>query len=170
MSWQTAELGDICTFVYGKALAANQRQPGPVEVYGSGGLIGSHDAAVAEGPAIIIGRKGSFGSVHYSDADIWPIDTTFYIDKAHTDCELRWLYWVLPCLGLDQLNRAAAVPGLHREDAYRKKLPLPPLEEQRRIAGILDAADALRRRRREALALLDTLPGAIFAEMFGNRL
>ncbi len=46
------------------------------------------------------------------------------------------------------------------------KIPLPPLDEQRRIAGILDAADALRRRRREALALLDTLPGAIFAEMF----
>lgn len=46
---------------------------------------------------------------------------------------------------------------------------LPPLDEQRRIAGILDAADALRRRRREALALLDTLPGAIFAEMFGDR-
>ena len=45
---------------------------------------------------------------------------------------------------------------------------LPPLEEQWRIAGILDAADALRRRRREALALLDTLPGAIFAEMFGD--
>lgn len=50
----------------------------------------------------------------------------------------------------------------------RLKIPLPPLEEQRRIAGILDAADALRRRRREALALLDTLPGAIFAEMFGD--
>lgn len=52
----------------------------------------------------------------------------------------------------------------------RLKIPLPPLDEQRRIAGILDAADALRRRRREALALLDTLPGAIFAEMFGDRL
>lgn len=50
----------------------------------------------------------------------------------------------------------------------RLKIPLPPLEEQRRIAAILDAADALRRRRREALALLDTLPGAIFAEMFGD--
>ena len=50
----------------------------------------------------------------------------------------------------------------------RLKIPLPPLEEQRRIAGILDAADALRRRRRDALALLDALPGTIFAEMFGD--
>ena len=50
----------------------------------------------------------------------------------------------------------------------RLKIPLPPIDEQRRIAGILDAADALRRRRREALAVLDTLPGAIFADMFGD--
>ena len=50
----------------------------------------------------------------------------------------------------------------------RLNIPLPPIEEQRRIAGILDAADALRRRRREAVALLDTLPGAVFAEMFGD--
>ena len=52
----------------------------------------------------------------------------------------------------------------------RLKIPLPPIDEQRRIAGILDAADALRRRRREALAVLDTLPGAIFADMFGDEI
>lgn len=46
---------------------------------------------------------------------------------------------------------------------------LPSLDEQRRIAGILDAADALRRSQREAIALLDSLPGAIFAEMFAGK-
>lgn len=62
----------------------------------------------------------------------------------------------------------ANINNLRNEDIAEYETPLPPLEEQRRIAGILDAADALRRRRREALALLDTLPGAIFAEMFGD--
>lgn len=67
-------------------------------------------------------------------------------------------------------NRAtgANLPRLSPKELAAMEIPLPPLEEQRRIAGILDAADALRRRRREALALLDTLPGAIFAEMFGE--
>ncbi|MBP0484049.1 restriction endonuclease subunit S [Sagittula salina] len=67
-------------------------------------------------------------------------------------------------------NRAtgANLPRLSPKELAAMEIPLPPLEEQRRIAGILDAADALRRRRREALALLDTLPGAIFAEMFGD--
>lgn len=48
------------------------------------------------------------------------------------------------------------------------KIPLPPLEEQKRIAGILDQADALRRLRTRALDKLNTLGQAIFHEMFGD--
>jgi type I restriction enzyme S subunit len=47
-------------------------------------------------------------------------------------------------------------------------IPLPPLEEQRRIAAILDRADALRAKRRQVLAHLDSLTPAIFASMFGR--
>lgn len=48
------------------------------------------------------------------------------------------------------------------------KIPLPPLEEQKRIAGILDAADILRAKRREALAKLDDLLQSTFLDMFGD--
>jgi len=48
------------------------------------------------------------------------------------------------------------------------KITLPPLEEQRRIAEILDRAEELRAKRREAIAQLDTLTQAIFIEMFGD--
>lgn len=48
------------------------------------------------------------------------------------------------------------------------QIPLPPLAEQKRIAGILDAADALRAKRREALAQLDTLLQATFLDLFGD--
>ena len=48
------------------------------------------------------------------------------------------------------------------------QIPLPPLDEQKRIAGILDAADALRAKRREALAELDTLLQSTFLDIFGD--
>ncbi len=53
-------------------------------------------------------------------------------------------------------------------EVFKFKIPLPPLSEQKRIAGILDAADALRAKRREALAQLDTLLQATFLDMFGD--
>jgi type I restriction enzyme S subunit len=59
--------------------------------------------------------------------------------------------------------------GYSRHFKYLKagKIPLPPLEEQKRIAGVLDQADALRRLRTTALDKLNTLGQAIFHEMFG---
>lgn len=47
-------------------------------------------------------------------------------------------------------------------------IPLPPLEEQRRIAAILDQAETLRSQRRQALAHLDTLTQSLFLDMFGD--
>jgi type I restriction enzyme S subunit len=58
--------------------------------------------------------------------------------------------------------------SLPREVLLELKVPLPPVEEQRRIAAVLDAADALRAKRREALAKLDTLTQAVFIEMFAG--
>jgi type I restriction enzyme S subunit len=47
-------------------------------------------------------------------------------------------------------------------------IPLPPLPEQRRIAEVLDRAEALRTKRRAALAQLDTLTQSIFLDLFGD--
>ena len=62
----------------------------------------------------------------------------------------------------------ANLPRLGPKQLASFQIPLPPLDEQKRIAGILDAADALRAKRREALAELDTLLQSTFLDMFGD--
>ncbi|MBK6618014.1 MAG: restriction endonuclease subunit S [Nitrosomonas sp.] len=78
--WVSTRLGDLYTFEYGKSLIKGARAAdGIYPVYGSSGIVGMHDQYLIEGPAIIIGRKGAAGSVHYSTDNPWPIDTTYYV-------------------------------------------------------------------------------------------
>lgn len=69
---------------------------------------------------------------------------------------------------VSHLAAGANINNLRNEDLNGLPIPLPPLSEQRRIAGILDAADALRAKRREALDQLDTLLQSTFLDMFGD--
>lgn len=166
--WPEVALGDVCEFKYGKGLPAERRETGAYPVYGSNGVVGSHVEALTSGATIVVGRKGSFGEVHFTDGPCWPIDTTYYVDASCTDVDLKWLARSLRTLGLTSLNRAAAIPGLNREDAYRKRLLLPPLGEQRRIAAILDQADVLRAKRGAVVMCIEELARAMFADMFAS--
>ena len=65
-------------------------------------------------------------------------------------------------------NQTTNISNLNHKKTLELQIPLPPLPEQKRIAGILDAADALRAKRREALAQLDTLLQSTFLDMFGD--
>jgi type I restriction enzyme S subunit len=69
---------------------------------------------------------------------------------------------------INGLAQGATVPGIGKDDLASLEAYIPPLAEQKRIAGILDAADALRGKRREALAQLDTLLQATFLDLFGD--
>lgn len=84
--------------------------------------------------------------------------------------EASYLYWWLRChrARLEQLGNGATFKEVSKAVVERIRIPLPPLQEQRRIAAILDKADAVRRKRREALSRLADLGQAIFYEMFGD--
>jgi len=67
-------------------------------------------------------------------------------------------------------RKTTNISNLDLEQCREMGFPLPPIEEQRRITAVLDAADELRAKRRQALAKLDTLTQAIFIDMFGDPL
>jgi len=162
------ELGSICEFKYGKSLPDKIRNGGPFPVYGSNGIVGYNDEPLTAGETIIIGRKGSAGALQYSLVACCPIDTTYYIDQTCTKVNLRWLFFTLQNLGLGNLNKHVAVPGLNRNDAYEKKFHVPPLDEQKRIAAVLDKANALRLQRQESIHLTERLLQSTFIDMFGS--
>ena len=79
------------------------------------------------------------------------------------------LHWLQSFDALSQMSQGqvtGTISNLSLGQVSKLKVPLPPLPEQRRIAAILDQADALRAKRREALAKLDEMAQAIFVEMF----
>ena len=119
--WQRRTFGQIAELKYGKALKQENRIEGPFPVYGSSGIVGSHQTALAEGPAIVVGRKGNVGSIYWSPVNFWPIDTVYFIPKGQIDF---WLYLALPSAGFQ--NTDAGVPGLNRAFAYSRKLTCPP--------------------------------------------
>ncbi len=80
----------------------------------------------------------------------------------------RYLFHFLRTVDLYALASATTVPSLRKSDLQRIGMPLPSLAEQQRIAAILDQADALRAKRRAALAQLDALAQSIFLDMFGD--
>lgn len=128
----------VTRFEYGDALAQEIRVDGDFPVFGSNGVVGTHNEANMQGPAIVIGRKGSYGKVTWAETAGFCIDTAFYVDARSTSANLRWLYWALQTLGLDEHSEDTGVPGLSREKAYQSKLQLPSRQDQERIAIFLD--------------------------------
>ena len=156
--WQFLRLKRFCRLAYGDSLSEGNRRSGSVPVFGSNGRVGTHCAANTGAPCIIIGRKGSFGKVNYSRTPVFAIDTTFFVDFRYLSGHIRWLYFVLGWLRLDDVTRDSAVPGLDREEAYRRFVPVPSVSEQAAIVRYLDSAtgeiDAATHRLRRQVTLL----------------
>lgn len=121
--WTIRRLGDALELAYGKALKATDRSPGTVPVYGSGGITGYHNQHLVAGPSVIVGRKGTVGSLYWEDRPFFPIDTVFYVKPKVPP--LTFCYYLLRTLGLDSMNTDAAVPGLNRDNAYRLTYVMP---------------------------------------------
>lgn len=154
--WVETTLGDIIEFKYGNALPKQSRVTGDFPVFGSNGIVGYHQEYLVKGPSIIIGRKGSSGSVHASLTPCYPIDTTYYVN-VFDSISFYFAGYLLKTLKLDTLNRSTAIPGLNRQDAYQLPIKLPPLAEQRRIVAKLDSLTARIARARAELERVQVL-------------
>ncbi len=171
--WAKATIGDLIRFNYGKGLPERERSGIGFPVFGSNGVVGYHDHAFVHAESLVVGRKGSVGEVHHAQGPCWPIDTTYYIDDF-SSMPARFWYYALKSLELGGLNRATAIPGLNREDAYQVEFALAPLNEQKRIADKLDAVlarvDACRERLDRIPAILKRFRQSVLAAATSGKL
>ncbi|HOS87758.1 MAG TPA: restriction endonuclease subunit S [Burkholderiaceae bacterium] len=136
--WQHASLGKILPLKYGKSLPAQLRDPnGTHPVYGSSGMVGTHSAALTNGPTLIVGRKGNVGAIHYSAVPCWPIDTAYFVE-APTGHNLRYYKYLLESLNLVKLDRSTAIPGLSRDDYNAVEVSVAPPAQQDEIVAELE--------------------------------
>ncbi|MBO1268308.1 restriction endonuclease subunit S [Arthrobacter cavernae] len=131
--------------------------------------VASSATSVAPAGTVLLVTRTSVGKVAVAGRDIaFSQDITALNPKAGAadSAYVRHMLRVHQP-SLERQARGATIKGVTRRDVTSLVIPLPPLDEQRRIAAILDKADELRSKRRQALAHLDTLTQSIFHSTFG---
>ncbi|SNX60328.1 type I restriction enzyme, S subunit [Nitrosomonas ureae] len=138
--WDVKKLGSVLELCYGKALKDDDRVSGEFHVYGSSGVVGTHNEALVKTPGLIVGRKGNVGSVYWSDRGFFPIDTVYYVKSVLPN---SFLYFLLRSMNF--INNDAAVPGLNRNQAYSNLFFLPPAQLIKRYVEIADSLFKMKR-------------------------
>ena len=102
-SWEVNRFDAFCILQRGFDITKKQQRPGKIPVVSSGGIASYHNEAKVKGPGVMIGRKGSLGTVHYIPTDYWPHDTTLWVKdfKGH---DPRFTSYLLETLDLKRFD------------------------------------------------------------------
>ncbi len=135
-------LNSLCKIMNGKDY--KHLEEGNIPVYGSGGIMTYVDTAAYDGISILLPRKGSIGNIFYVDEPFWTVDTVYWTQINEEVINPKFLYHYLKTINIKSMNQAVgAVPSMTQTQYYKINVPLPLLEEQSRIANILDRFEAL---------------------------
>ncbi|MCG4258865.1 restriction endonuclease subunit S [Acetobacter senegalensis] len=163
--WKICTIGDQITLQRGVDITQKNSQAGKIPVISSGGLSFFHDTAVDDGPGVIIGRKGSLGTVYWSAGPYWPHDTTLWV-KDFKGNNRRFIYYFMKTLKTKNLDVGSSNPTLNRNHVHPISVIWPPLKEQESISktlSVLDDKIDLNRRTNETL---EAMARALFRDWF----
>jgi len=141
--WEWIRFGDMYLLEYGSNLPQPKRSnTGEFPVYGSNGVVGTHNEASVQGQCIVVGRKGSAGALNLcSEKGCWVTDVAYSISPP-IGIDIDFCFYQLHTLGLDSLGKGIK-PGLNRNEANILTVAVPPSEEQHRIVAKVDELMAL---------------------------
>ena len=140
-SWEVKRFDSFAVLQRGFDITKKDQRPGEYPVVSSGGISSYHDEAKVEGPGVVIGRKGSLGTVHYVPSDYWPHDTTLWI-KDFKGNNPRFVAYLLEKMRLKRFDTGAANPTLNRNIVHGEKIAIPPKDQQVEIGEALEAVES----------------------------
>jgi type I restriction enzyme, S subunit len=123
--WERRTLGSVLTLQRGFDLPVDSRAVGGVPVYGSTGIVGTHNTAKVNFPTLITGRSGSLGTVCYVDEPCWPLNTSLWV-KEFKAASIYFGYFLLSNMKLENFSGGASVPTLDRKVVHAAKVMIPP--------------------------------------------
>lgn len=169
------KLADVVEFLDNlrRPVTESDRNPGPYPYYGANGVQGNIDRFIFDEPLVLLAEDGGHfddparGIAYRIAGKTW-VNNHAHVLRPRPGIDLGFVCRVLENYDVRPFVTGTTRGKLTKAGAGEIPLPIPPLPEQRRIAAILDQADALRAKRREALAQLDSLTQSVFIEMFGE--
>ena len=127
--------------------------------------IGWATTALADGPGVILGRKGAYRGVEYSREPFFVIDTAYYVVPL-TEIDMRWLYYAIKHYKLGEIDDGSPIPSTTRSAVYTKSINVPPFLEQKQISHYLGIVDDRIQILRETNATLEAMAQALFKSWF----
>lgn len=158
------KLGDLLTFQRGFDITKSEQKEGEVPIVSSSGISSFHNQSKANAPGVVIGRKGSLGTVHYLKTSYWPHDTTLWV-KDFKSNEPGFIYYFLQTLHLENFDVGSSNPTLNRNHLHKIRV-LFPKEQQKKIAAALSAYDDLIENNRRRIELLEQMTEELYREWF----
>jgi len=138
--WKEGILEELAVFQRGHDLPKSEMKCGVIPVAGSNGIIGYHNTATTKGPGITIGRSGNIGTPHFYKTDFWAHNTVLYVKDFKGNDE-SYVFYFLHTFDFAGFNAGSAVPTLNRNHIHELSIKIPPLPEQKAIAGVLSSLD-----------------------------
>ena len=114
---------------------------GDYPVFGSGGVMRYVNEYLYDKPSILLPRKGSLNNIQYCDVPFWTVDTLYYTEVNEKIACPYYLYNYLCLLDLSGLDTGTGVPSMTFDSYYNIKVLLPEIEEQKRVASVLQNLD-----------------------------
>jgi type I restriction enzyme S subunit len=139
--WDVRQLGRFITLQRGFDITKDQQSTGDIPVVSSGGVSSYHSKSTSYGPGVIVGRKGSVGTVHFLEGPHWAHDTTLFVKEFGVN-HPRFVYFMLSTLDLKRFDTGSANPTLNRNIVHPEVVAFPPPDEQALISSYLNNAVA----------------------------